>query len=218
MDFSLYAQPRKFARPRLKKTECVGADAVLWALVSGPVFFWRKGALIAGIIAGLATLPFWGIASEGYLADVIGGLVWLGAAALAPLLLAASYRRRGWIDVTDTRRPLDLDDDGETVEKPSLGPEEHDGLLLPPRHGRRLLDLEEDIEMLDEQPAPHLEPDERDGLRLPPRRGRRLLDLEDANETLDGPHAPRLEPEEQDGLLLPPRRGRLLDMEESDLD
>lgn len=178
MDFSVYAQPRKFALPRLKKTEYVGGDAVLWALVSGPVFFWRKGALIAGMIAGLATLPFWAMASDGYLADVIGGLVWLGAAALAPLLLAASYQRRGWIDVTDAHRALDLEDDRATLEKSRLEPEEQDGLRLPPRRGRRLLDLEDDRETLDEPHAPRLEPEEQDGLRLPPRRGR-LLDMED---------------------------------------
>lgn len=214
MDFSVYAQPRKFVLPRLNQTEYVGGDAVLWALVGGPVFFWRKGALIGALMTALATLPLWAIDSDGYLLDAIGALAWLGTGALAPPLLAASYRRRGWVDVTGGRRPLDRDDDMETRDDP-----EREGLRLPPRRGR-LLDLEDDMEDVGEpQGAARSETEQQKGLILPPRDGRRLLDLEDDAEQLDEKQAPRLEPEEHNGLILPPRRGRrLLDLEESDLD
>ncbi|HUH85371.1 MAG TPA: hypothetical protein VLX85_12245 [Stellaceae bacterium] len=221
MDFSIYAQPRKFALPRLNKTAQVGGDAALKALVSGPIFFWRKGALTAGVIAGMATLPFWLINSDGYLLDAIGALVWLGTGVLAPQILAASYRRRGWVDVTDRRRPLDLNEDRENGDEPhpsGLSPEEQVGLILPPRRGRRLLDLEDDGENDDAAPATQREPQDRKGLVLPPHAGRRLLDLEDDIEPLDEPSVSRPAPENHHGLILPPRRGRLLDLEESDLD
>jgi len=210
MDFSIYAAPRKFALPRRNRTEYVGGEAMLWALLSGPIFFWRKGALIEATIVSLATLPFWAIDTDGYLVDALGALVWLGTGALAPLLLAANYRRRGWVEVTDGRPARDLDDDIEDAAA-RLGQEENDGLLVPPRGGRRLLDLEDDRETGDEAHPARPAPEDHEGLALRPRGGRRLLDLEDE------PDAPPV-PAAHDGLILPPHRGRLLDIEESDLD
>jgi len=210
MDFSIYAAPRKFALPRLNRTEYVGGEAVLWALLSGPIFFWRKGALIEAMIVSLATLPFWAIDTDGYLVDALGALVWLGTGALAPVLLAANYRRRGWVDVSDGRPARHRDDEREN-DAARLAAEENDGLLVPPRRGRRLLDLEDDPETGDEAPPARPAPEDHERLALPPRGGRRLLDLEDE------PDEPPV-PAEDDGLILPPHRGRLLDIDEADLD
>jgi hypothetical protein len=209
MDFSVYAQPRRFALPRLGKSDAVGGDAVLWALLSGPFFFWKKGAMMEAVVIGfltLPTLPLWVVDSESYHLEELGGLVWLGAGFLAPLLLAGSYVRRGWVDVT--ARPLALEDAEGVLDDRAEALAEEDGLRLPPRRGR-LLDLaEDDVDAPDEPPAA---PAGEQSPRLRPRPGR-LLDLteDDVAEAT---------PDEHQGLTLPPRRGRrFLDMTESDLD
>jgi hypothetical protein len=110
MDLSIYKRSRKFKLLHLKTTERVGGEAVLWALIGGPLYFWKRGAMIEALVIGAATLPFWAIDTEGYLLDGVGGLVWLGAVLFAPVLLAMSYQRRGWTDVTDRPRTFHLDD------------------------------------------------------------------------------------------------------------
>ena len=115
MDFSVYARPRRFRLPHLRTTAAVGPSAVLWALLTGPFYFWRKGALIEAIVIAAATLPFWAVDSEGPVLDAISGLVWLGAVLFAPVLLMMSYERRGWVEVTTPPRALDIDD-GDSLD------------------------------------------------------------------------------------------------------
>jgi hypothetical protein len=75
MDLSIYSRSRKFKLLHLKTTDRVGGEAVLWALIGGLLYFWKKGAMIEALVIGAATLPFWAIDTEGYLLDGIGGLV-----------------------------------------------------------------------------------------------------------------------------------------------
>ena len=109
MDLSVYSHPRKFQSPYRKTIEYVGGAAVLWVLLTGPFYFWKKGAMIEALAVGAASLPFWAVDSAGYLLDSISGLIWLGAVLFAPLLLVMSYGRRGWVDVTDGPPTCDVD-------------------------------------------------------------------------------------------------------------
>ena len=109
MDFSVYSRPRRFQLPYLQITRTIGPDALLWAMITGPFYFWKKGAMIEGLAIAAATVPLWAVETDNFLLDSLSGLVWIGAALLAPVLVAMSYERRGWVDVTDRRR-LDRDE------------------------------------------------------------------------------------------------------------
>jgi hypothetical protein len=115
MDVSIYFQPRRFRSPYRGRSERVGGAAVLWTLLLGPVYLWRKGAMVEALVLAIAgILPFLPLDGDGEALDAIGSLVWLAGALLAPVLLAMSYERRGW---TEAAAPWDTggDEDGDAI-------------------------------------------------------------------------------------------------------
>jgi hypothetical protein len=96
----------KFRQPLLNRTETVGLRSIFWTAVTGPFYLFKKGALIEG--AAMLVLGLWiGFADPDVLkidADLLSDLdwgVWGLFVLLSPLLLAWSYRRRGWVEVPD---------------------------------------------------------------------------------------------------------------------
>jgi hypothetical protein len=104
MDLSIYFESRKFRQPYLERTQSVGIVCVLWALLSGPIYFWKKGARIEAMLLAVASVPPLLADQEHSLIDpnLLSGfasLVWGAAAVFAPLLLMQCYRRQGWIEI-----------------------------------------------------------------------------------------------------------------------
>jgi hypothetical protein len=99
-------QTRRFRQPFTEAVETVGLGTIWWALFSGPFYYWKKGALIEGTIMGVAAFlylfvdPDTSLISPSLL-DNIDWVVWGGFVLFAPLLMAMSYRRRGWVEITD---------------------------------------------------------------------------------------------------------------------
>ena len=56
MDLSIYFESRKFRQPYLERTQSVGIVCVLWALLSGPIYFWKKGARIEAMLLAVAAV------------------------------------------------------------------------------------------------------------------------------------------------------------------
>jgi len=96
---------RRFESPYVKAREEVGPSSILWALLFGPAYYWRKRAPVEALIYFLLTVPMIGLqdlAEETglpYSIDV-GLLLWIGFAVAAPALLAGCYLRKGWIEVS----------------------------------------------------------------------------------------------------------------------
>jgi hypothetical protein len=95
---------RIFEQPYAKTRREIGAKSMLWSLIFGPLYYWRQGALIEGIVFAIATLPIFFVDADSSLIspELLEGLttaIWLASVILAPILLAASYRRRGWVEV-----------------------------------------------------------------------------------------------------------------------
>ena len=96
----------KFRQPILNKTEIVGLRSIFWTAITGPFYFWKKGAVIEGAV--MFMLGIWIEFADPdvlkidptLLSDLDWG-VWGAFALLSPLLLAWSYRRRGWVEVAD---------------------------------------------------------------------------------------------------------------------
>jgi hypothetical protein len=106
MDLSIYARPRLFEQPRRGARETVGIWSVLWALVGGPIYYWKKGAMIEAIVLCVSSTPFWAFAGDGSSAGLAvlqdtTTLIWAASVLLAPVLLTMSYRRRGWTERAD---------------------------------------------------------------------------------------------------------------------
>ncbi len=97
---------RVFQHPFLRRTETVGLHSVLFALLGGPIYFWRKRARLEAVIVCMAGVPMLvydpqrALLGRAVLSD-IATLVWAGSAVLAPLFLAMSYRRQGWSEIGD---------------------------------------------------------------------------------------------------------------------
>jgi len=118
MDFSVYSRPRTYRHAVFKKTQAVGLAAIFWALLSGPFYYWKKGARIEAILLCLSTVPLFMYDSESSLVSYSAlsdftTLVWLVSVVGAPVILAASYRRRGWVEegdwaAADARRVVGL--------------------------------------------------------------------------------------------------------------
>jgi hypothetical protein len=95
---------RVFRHPFRSKTESVGLHTVLFALLSGPVHYWRKRARIEAAVLGIAALapvfynPATALVSRAALTDA-AAVLWAGAGVLAPALIAMSYRRQGWREI-----------------------------------------------------------------------------------------------------------------------
>lgn len=102
MDLSVYFHRQSLHHPVLAKTESVGPRCLFGALIVGPLYYWKKGARIEAILFCLAGIPLFmydpGSAwlSRTVVAQVTT-LAWLASVALAPFLIALSYRRRGWL-------------------------------------------------------------------------------------------------------------------------
>lgn len=101
MDWSAYSRPCRFEQPYSRKTEVVGPSAMLWALLAGPLYYWKKGAVIEAILLCAAAVPLWVIDESNSLVSFstvedATALIWAASVVLAPLILVMSYRRRGW--------------------------------------------------------------------------------------------------------------------------
>jgi hypothetical protein len=109
MELSDFTRQRKFEQPYAKTRREIGVMSMLWALLFGPIYYWRQGAMIEGILFALATIPVFFIDEDSSTISIplLEGLtmaIWIASVVLAPVLLAASYRRRGWVEITDDER------------------------------------------------------------------------------------------------------------------
>jgi hypothetical protein len=111
MDFSDYYRQRTFQEPFFKVTEVVGIQAVVWAFLFGPFFFWKKRARAEALLLALAMAPILDIGYSGsrYSVTLSGlayltPLVWIGFAAFAPLLLNMAFRRKRWVEIGGAQR------------------------------------------------------------------------------------------------------------------
>ena len=106
MSLETLFNPRTFESPYAKVRETVGPSSVLWSLLLGPVYFWRKRAPVEGLVYFLLTVPMVGLADVAETAglpdsDDLGIVLWIGFAIAAPALLAACYLRKGWVEITE---------------------------------------------------------------------------------------------------------------------
>lgn len=104
MDWSIYHQTRRFRQPDRERTQTVGWGCMIWAALSGPLYFWKKGAQIEAVLLATVCVPpiFADPANSALdpeLLSRLASLAWGAAAFLAPMLLGACYRRRGWDEV-----------------------------------------------------------------------------------------------------------------------
>lgn len=104
MDWSIYLQTRRFRQPYRERLQSVGWGCMIWAALSGPLYFWKKGAQIEALLLALVCVPpiFASATSSAIDPETLAqmaSLAWGGSALLAPVLLAACYRRRGWDEV-----------------------------------------------------------------------------------------------------------------------
>lgn len=115
MDMSIYLHRRVFRQPHSGATAAVGISSVLWALIAGPLFFWRKGAMIEAALLAAAGASLWFFDAGSALISLaalrtITTTIWAGSVILAPVLLELSYRRRGWVEVKGPA-PYDMRDE-----------------------------------------------------------------------------------------------------------
>ena len=92
---------RMFRSPSGRATEAVGMQSALWVLLLGPIYYWRKGALIETVVLCLLTFMPLIVPDDTFLigSDVFSFIVWGVSFLLAPTLLAWSYERRGWDEI-----------------------------------------------------------------------------------------------------------------------
>lgn len=99
-----YLEPRVFRSPYSKLSERVSAGSILWALLLGPIYFWRKRAPVEALVLAIVDGLLW-FAPDDILGlgfsdlDLASPLVWIGCACAAPALLSACYLRKGWAQV-----------------------------------------------------------------------------------------------------------------------
>lgn len=101
MDLSVYSHSRIFEQPHLGNMQVVGIWSVFWAPIGGPIYYWKKGALIEAIILCIATTPFWAVTGVNSSETVdflqnASTVIWAIFVLFAPVILMMSYRRRGW--------------------------------------------------------------------------------------------------------------------------
>jgi hypothetical protein len=106
MDLSVYSRPRTFQQPSSRVTGVVSILSVLWALLLGPVYYWKKGARIEAILLCVASVPLLMMdESSSYISAPVlwnlTALVWAASVVFAPVFLMLSYRRRGWIEIVN---------------------------------------------------------------------------------------------------------------------
>lgn len=103
MTLTEYLEPRVFRSPYLKRSESVSGAAMLWALLLGPAYYWRKQApaeaLVLFLIDAMLMLMPGSLLGSAAADDLLGWLVWLIFALGAPALLPMCYRRKGWVEI-----------------------------------------------------------------------------------------------------------------------
>ena len=106
INVSIYSRPCRFQNPFFKITEVVGAQSVLWALIFGPLFYWKKGAQAEAVLMVLSATPLLQLSHIGSKYSVsfseipyVSAVLWAAFVALAPILLVMHYRRKGWVEV-----------------------------------------------------------------------------------------------------------------------
>lgn len=105
MSVETYLSHRSFQSPYMKVRVEVGPASILWALLFGPAYYWRKRAPVEALIYFLLTVPMVGLADIAEAAGLpdsvdIGLVLWVFFALAAPALLARSYERKGWVEVS----------------------------------------------------------------------------------------------------------------------
>jgi hypothetical protein len=114
MDLADFTRQRRLEQPYSKTSRKIGMASMLWALFLGPIYYWRQGALIEGLLFALAYVPLYFVDadSSAISPDILWDfmiLAWIASVILAPVLLASSYRRRGWVEIPEGRTSsLDL--------------------------------------------------------------------------------------------------------------
>ena len=114
MSLEAYFSQRSFESPYMKAREQVGASSVLWALLLGPAYYWRKRAPVEALIYFILTVPLVGlsdVAEAAGLSDSIdvGLALWVFFALAAPALLGRCYLRKGWVEVSAREIGDDVD-------------------------------------------------------------------------------------------------------------
>ncbi len=122
MDLSVYFHRQSLRHPVLPKTESVGPRCLFGALIIGPLYYWKKGARIEAILFCLAGIPLFmydpgsALLSRAMVAQLTT-LAWLASVALAPLLIALSYRRGGWFPA-DEAADADMENEDAFPARP----------------------------------------------------------------------------------------------------
>jgi hypothetical protein len=105
-------QQRSYRQPYTNAVETVGSNSIWGALFAGPFYYVKKGALIEGAIMGAMGLMFFFMDDDTAslspaILDNISWIIWGVFVIFAPVLLAYSYKRRGWVEITtsDSRDP-----------------------------------------------------------------------------------------------------------------
>jgi hypothetical protein len=104
MDLSDLTRRRIFEQPYAKTRREIGPQSILWSLVFGPFYYWRQGALIEAAVIAIFTLAVCFVDDDSPVIDpavlsTLITLVLLASVIFAPIILAASYKRRGWVEV-----------------------------------------------------------------------------------------------------------------------
>jgi len=96
-----YFRTRIYRSPLGSQVQSVSGTSILWALFLGPIYFWRKKAMIPAIVLFAAEAMLYFIPDDALGAfdtDAISSLLWLGSGFAAPLLLSMCYEHKGWIE------------------------------------------------------------------------------------------------------------------------
>lgn len=98
-----FVRRRTFRSPIGGSTETIGIESVLWVLFLGPIYYWKKGALIEAIVLFMLTFFPLFVPDDTPLlsSDASSFVVWGLSVLLAPMLLSWSYERRGWDEITE---------------------------------------------------------------------------------------------------------------------
>jgi hypothetical protein len=98
---------RVFKHPFGEDTESVGLHSMMFALLTGPIYYWKKRARLEAVVlctisvALLVYNPDSALVSGAVFADITT-VVWAGSVLLAPFLLALSYHRQGWTEIIES--------------------------------------------------------------------------------------------------------------------
>ena len=118
-----YFRTRIYRSPLGSQVQSVSGTSILWALLLGPIYFWRKKAMIPAIALFAAEVMLYfipdDVLGDAFDTDAIGSLLWLGSSLAAPLLLSLCYEQKGWVESEPfekkvrSRKAVDDDDELE---------------------------------------------------------------------------------------------------------